>query len=448
MALILSAPITEARPKRVMRSIRTRKRDEEYLYNLIKDSVTPAVNQIQEQAESGSEIIEQGAGAFEAGLEDTLKATITKWAEELNARNKQETEKVLARALGVDTAYIMDDATVGKVIPSFADVAVALIKGDLDDFKSDIKNAVLKNIQGIPFEDGRSLTQEIKHLAGVTMERARLIARDQTHKINTGITQQRQQALGIEEYIWRTSQDQRVVGNPAGLYPRGNHVHGNHYERDGKKFRWDDPPFDGHPGYAINCRCTADPVIDLEKIDLSSGTVTPPKPLTKTFKGVDGTEFKEREEVEATSFGKRLLREKLSSSNPSAGWEIRSIEILGETEKAWRLGVEVYSRYMHDNEAYKIMFLPKKGGIQKMRTDEQKAEDYAKWQAKKDHERQKRLEKNKQWRLAEAETEKYKKLLEVADEIGLKTRKGTSLKTLQKNIAHKNWELRLKDGKV
>lgn len=372
MSLILSAPITETKPKRIGRAIRTRKRDEEYLYKIIKDSVAPAVNQIQEEVGSGSEIIDQGAGAFEAGLEDTLKASITQWANEVNARNKQETEKLLARTLGVDTAYIMDDNTVGKVIPSFADAAVALIKGDLDDFKSDIKNAVLKNLQGIPFEDGRSLTDEIKHLAGVTMERARLIARDQTHKINTGITQQRQTALGIEEYIWRTSQDQRVVGNPAGLYPKGNHVHGNHYERDGKKFRWDDPPFDGHPGYAINCRCTADPVIDLDKIDLSSGTVTPPKPQPKTFQGVDGTEYKEREEVEATSFGKRLLREKLSAHNSQWGWEIRSIEILGETEKAWRLGVEVYSRYMPDKEDYKIMFLPKKGGIQKMRSEEQK----------------------------------------------------------------------------
>ena len=57
------------------------------------------------------------------------------------------------------------------------------------------------------------------------------------------------------------------MGNPGGLYPEGNAVHGNHWEREGQEFRWDQPPEDGHPGQPIECRCSAEPIIDLEELD-------------------------------------------------------------------------------------------------------------------------------------------------------------------------------------
>ncbi|QJE73761.1 minor capsid protein [Aerophototrophica crusticola] len=47
-------------------------------------------------------------------------------------------------------------------------------------------------------------------------------------------------------YVWRTMRDERV--RPS------------HAERDGKVFRWSDPPQGGHPGEASNCRCWAEPV--------------------------------------------------------------------------------------------------------------------------------------------------------------------------------------------
>ena len=54
-----------------------------------------------------------------------------------------------------------------------------------------------------------------------------------------------QQKLGITHYTWRTSQDERV---------RHEHV-----LRDGRRFAWDNPPDDGHPGQPIRCRCVAEP---------------------------------------------------------------------------------------------------------------------------------------------------------------------------------------------
>ncbi|MEM9010647.1 MAG: phage minor head protein [Pseudomonadota bacterium] len=57
----------------------------------------------------------------------------------------------------------------------------------------------------------------------------------------------RQRALGVEFYVWRSEDDEKVR--------RAHAVY------DDQVFRWDDPPEDGHPGQAINCRCRAEPFI-------------------------------------------------------------------------------------------------------------------------------------------------------------------------------------------
>lgn len=57
----------------------------------------------------------------------------------------------------------------------------------------------------------------------------------------------RQRALGVEFYVWRSQDDDKV-----------RHAHAVY---DDQVFRWDDPPEDGHPGQAINCRCLAEPFI-------------------------------------------------------------------------------------------------------------------------------------------------------------------------------------------
>ena len=93
--------------------------------------------------------------------------------------------------------------------------------------------------------------------------RARLIARDQIGKLNGELTMNRQTALGITEYTWRTSMDERVRGNPSGLYPKSDP---SHYDREGKVYKWASPPEGGHPGEAIQCRCWAEPIFDEEEL--------------------------------------------------------------------------------------------------------------------------------------------------------------------------------------
>ena len=96
---------------------------------------------------------------------------------------------------------------------------------------------------------------------GTIEGRAKVIARDQVGKLNGQLTQARQQALGITEYVWRTSRDQRVRDA--------------HADRDGRRFRWSTAPADGHPGHPVQCRCVAEGVIDLDQIAASSAATSP-----------------------------------------------------------------------------------------------------------------------------------------------------------------------------
>lgn len=93
-----------------------------------------------------------------------------------------------------------------------------------------------------------NLIEEIEKTSDVSRSQARLIARDQTAKFNSQLNQTRQEALGIEEYIWETAGDEAVRDSHAAL--------------DGTTQRWDSPPpGTGHPGDDIQCRCRAKPII-------------------------------------------------------------------------------------------------------------------------------------------------------------------------------------------
>jgi SPP1 gp7 family putative phage head morphogenesis protein len=95
-----------------------------------------------------------------------------------------------------------------------------------------------------------SLVEAIKESGDVADSRAKLIARDQTSKINGAFTSVRQQSLGITKFVWQTAQDERVREEHADL--------------DGEEYLWSEPPKEGMPGEAVNCRCIALPVFELD----------------------------------------------------------------------------------------------------------------------------------------------------------------------------------------
>lgn len=218
------------------------------------------------------------------------------WLASINRRQKKKSMEILRKALGVDISTIFEDPLIEEGLRNMRYEAAYLIKTIPYDCLGKVAERIFQHYQGQAMPEGRTLTQQIKEEFKIKNERAKVIARDQTNKMNGNLNQIRQTTYGIEEYIWRTSRDNRVVGNPAGFYPRGNKMHGNHYEREGKMYKWNEPPEDGHPGYAIQCITGETPVIlpgtvkrlfrrrykgVLYKLTLGSGelNITPNHPL-------------------------------------------------------------------------------------------------------------------------------------------------------------------------
>lgn len=167
---------------------------------------------------------------------DVAPGVVGKVAAQVDAHNIRESKRVL----GIDPR--LDPGTTG-VLDAFRSENVRLIRSIADQQLEEVEGVLRENF-GLRIEELSSLLQE---RFGVTESRGDLIARDQTLKLNGQLTQTRQVAAGINEYIWTTSRDERV--RPE------------HEERDGQTFRWDVPPEDGQPGEPICCRCTAFPLI-------------------------------------------------------------------------------------------------------------------------------------------------------------------------------------------
>ena len=154
-------------------------------------------------------------------------------------------------SVGVDISPVLTQS--GPILDALRAATkdnIDLIKSIPEQYFEKLGDAVGKNMErGMRFED---LAKEIERIGDVTESRAKLIARDQTSKMNGAFNQARQTSLGIDKYQWQTSGDERVRKD--------------HAENDGKVFSWNDPPDGtGHPGHDVNCRCVAIPYFDLDK---------------------------------------------------------------------------------------------------------------------------------------------------------------------------------------
>lgn len=175
---------------------------------------------------------------------DAYRSAAEGVAREVARRNLESIRAQVRAAAGVDV--FLGDAGVSSQVGAFAAENVSLISSIPEDYFRQVEGIVMRNFRaGRRAED---FQQEIEDRFGVAESRAALIARDQVSKLNGDLTRVRQTSLGIEHYIWRTSQDERVRDSHAAL--------------EGKKIAWDDPPEVGHPGEDYNCRCNAEPVIE------------------------------------------------------------------------------------------------------------------------------------------------------------------------------------------
>lgn len=179
---------------------------------------------------------------------------------DVNTVNSREWGKQLKAGLGVDV--FRREEYIPSTVNSFVKENVSLITKMENDLLAQVDEIVQRSVrQG---DTAPRIARQIEERIGVSKSRAKLIARDQTGKLNGQLTRLRQEDIGVESYVWRSSDDERVRST--------------HASKDDRKFQWDQPPSGtGHPGQDYQCRCYAEP--DFTPIIEGTEVIEPPAPL-------------------------------------------------------------------------------------------------------------------------------------------------------------------------
>jgi len=189
-------------------------------------------------------------GGIDSVAKRLSKAAVTRNLKAVDDRLKA----IIKEAVGVDiTAIFAHDTEIMQAMDAATKANIDLITSIPEEYFTKLEKALNDNwVEGVRYEH---LANAVQHVADVTESRAKVIARDQTSKMNSSFNRVRQTSVGIEKYTWQTSEDE--------------HVRESHAELDGQTFRWDSPPeIDGealNPGEDILCRCNAIPEFDLDE---------------------------------------------------------------------------------------------------------------------------------------------------------------------------------------
>lgn len=197
---------------------------------------------------------DHGRAEIEPPTEAQIRAVVRPHGIAVVRANARKYDTELGAALGLAgpsgplrevtlRADAIDPDLESRALESWTRENVALIKGATTEQIERITATVFRaQRDGTRASD---LEAEIARIMRSSESRARLIARDQAHKFGGQLDRLKQTDAGIDGFIWRSSGDERVR-------PR-------HRQLNGRRFPWDAPPPDGHPGQPVQCRCQAEP---------------------------------------------------------------------------------------------------------------------------------------------------------------------------------------------
>lgn len=170
---------------------------------------------------------------------------------------------VAKRTLGINIRAVVRQEDLDDYLRAASARNASLIKSLADDLVKGIQQSVYDN--SIAGNSVATLRAKLKKQFGLSDNRAKLIARDQSSKFNSDLNKIRQEQAGISEYGFSTSRDERVRTNHAAM--------------EGRTCKWSDPTVykadNGkwvsrsgvggvmlHPGQDIQCRCTGRGIVE------------------------------------------------------------------------------------------------------------------------------------------------------------------------------------------
>ena len=229
----------------------------------ILNELIPALKALESQytmdgyADQLSQLIGRLALKYDNVASLAAKPTAQTMVKSVAGKNQKAFNKLVDKAVGVDLTGILVDEGLEDFLEAQVNKNVTLIKSIPSEYFKSIETVVMNGTaNGLRWQQmAREIggIKDISSVNGKLMNKVKLIARNETSNINASINKRRQENLGVTEFKWVTSADERVRGSHAKL--------------NGKIFSWDNlPVVDGvktSPGQPINCRCVAVPVIKI-----------------------------------------------------------------------------------------------------------------------------------------------------------------------------------------
>nr|EIU2568435.1 minor capsid protein [Pseudomonas aeruginosa]EKG7550735.1 minor capsid protein [Pseudomonas aeruginosa] len=182
----------------------------------------------------------------------------------------KKSERDLKKSAGIDV--FSGSKQMQDYLHASAQQNVQLIKSIPAKYLEEVQTLVMANMRSgmRPGYIEKALTEQY----GITQRRARVIARDQTGKIQGELAEKQQQDAGFEYFQWIDSEDRRVrhrhreIADKVTAYGKGI-------------YRWDNLPLSDKgvpikPGSDYQCRCIARPVSAREvKANQDAGKTNP-----------------------------------------------------------------------------------------------------------------------------------------------------------------------------
>lgn len=178
--------------------------------------------------------------------------------------SREQWSRQVKASLGID---LTSDPNLDELARVFRAENTKLIKSLCASHVERVRDVLMGAGSG---ERVENIMRDIREATGASKSRAALIARDQVLSLNGDVAEARHKDLGVTEYVWRTSKDERVRER--------------HRELDGQRISYAEPPIVDkrtgrreHAGRDFQCRCTADPIIDLDALALKQPAPVPPQ---------------------------------------------------------------------------------------------------------------------------------------------------------------------------
>lgn len=152
--------------------------------------------------------------------------------------------KEINRLVGIDISPFIQSHTddIKQALEYCKDYIVSIPQ----KYLADVQSTVLLNIQkGMR---SSSIVKELANQYGITLNRAKVIARDQTSKLNLALTTAQAKDIGSDEFKFSTSQDERVRST--------------HRAADGKLCKVGDSVYNLR--YDVMCRCVLITVVHFD----------------------------------------------------------------------------------------------------------------------------------------------------------------------------------------